>query len=118
MDRDVLVSIIVDDDDVAGREVAGTRPKWVIGPTGSRMSIDDLPPPDTVRWVSRRKAEVVAAVRQGLLTLEEAVSRYNLSREEYQSWERLIDTHGMPGLRTTRLQHYRDPEAMDAFGGG
>lgn len=118
MDRDVLVSIIVDDDDVAGHEVAGTRPKWVIGPTGSRMSIDDLPPPDTVRWVSRRKAEVVAAVRQGLLTLEEAVSRYNLSREEYQSWERLIDTHGMPGLRTTRLQHYRDPEAMDAFGGG
>ena len=34
-----------------------------------------LPPPGTKRWVIRRKAEVVAAVRGGLLSLEEACSR-------------------------------------------
>ncbi len=71
------------------------------------MSIDDLPPPDTERWVIRRKAEVVAAVRAGLITLEEACERYRLSVEEFLSWQRLIDKHGMRGLRTTRLQQYR-----------
>ncbi len=69
--------------------------------------IDDLPPPDTKRWVVRRKAAVVAAVRQGVITLEEACERYNLSVEEFLSWQRLIDKHGMAGLRVTRLQEYR-----------
>ncbi|MDJ0607963.1 MAG: DUF1153 domain-containing protein [Kiloniellales bacterium] len=83
------------------------RPNTVIGPAGKPLSIDDLPPPNTERWVIRRKAEVVAAVRAGLITLEEACERYRLSVEEFLSWQRLIDRHGMRGLRTTRLQQYR-----------
>lgn len=83
------------------------RPSNVIGPAGKPLSIDDLPPPETERWVIRRKAEVVAAVRAGLITLEEACERYRLSVEEFLSWQRLIDKHGMRGLRTTRLQQYR-----------
>ena len=79
----------------------------VIGPAGKPLSLDDLPPPSTKRWVIRRKAEVVTAVRAGLLTLEEACQRYNLSVEEFLSWQSLIDKHGMRGLRTTRLQQYR-----------
>jgi hypothetical protein len=79
----------------------------VVGPAGKPLSVDDLPPPDTERWVIRRKAEVVAAVRAGLITLEEACERYRLSVEEFLSWQRLIDKHGMRGLRTTRLQQYR-----------
>jgi len=71
------------------------------------MTIDDLPPPDTKRWVVRRKAEVVAGVRSGLISLEEACRRYSLSVEEFLSWQRLIDSHGMRGLRTTRVQQYR-----------
>jgi hypothetical protein len=70
-------------------------------------SIDDLPPPDTKRWVIRRKAEVVAAVRSGLISLDEACRRYTLSIEEFLTWQRLIDSHGMAGLRVTRLQDYR-----------
>ena len=42
------------------------RVKYVIGPDGSPLTIADLPPPNTRRWVIRRKAEVVAAVRGGL----------------------------------------------------
>jgi len=83
------------------------RPNNVIGPAGKPLSVDDLPPPDTERWVIRRKAEVVAAVRAGLISLEEACERYRLSVEEFLSWQRLIDRHGMRGLRTTRLQQYR-----------
>jgi hypothetical protein len=71
------------------------------------MTIDDLPPPNTKRWVVRRKAEVVAGVRNGLISLEEACNRYSLSVEEFLSWQRLIEDHGMRGLRTTRLQQYR-----------
>ena len=84
------------------------RPSEVIGPLGFPLSIDDLPAPDTRRWVSRRKAEVVAAVEGGLLTTEEACERYNLTIEELVSWERAMDRHGMHGLRVTKVQEYRD----------
>lgn len=83
------------------------RVKYVIGPDGSPLTINDLPPPSTRRWVIRRKAEVVAAVRGGLLSLEEACSRYRLTVEEYLSWQASIDEHGLAGLRTTRIQQYR-----------
>ena len=71
------------------------------------MTEADLPPPETKRWVMRRKAEVVAGVRCGLISLEEACRRYTLSVEEFLSWQRLIDSHGVHGLRATRLQDYR-----------
>ena len=69
--------------------------------------VAELPPPNTKRWVIRRKAEVVAAVRSGALSLEDACNRYKLSLEEFLSWQRLIDSHGLAGLRVTRLQDYR-----------
>ena len=83
------------------------RVKYVIGPDGSPRTIADLPPTNTRRWVIRRKAEVVAAVRGGLLSLEEACQRYTLTTEEFLSWQQSIDQHGLAGLRTTRIQHYR-----------
>ena len=83
------------------------RVKYVIGPDGSPLTIADLPPRNTKRWVIRRKAEVVAAVRGGLLSLEEACARYTLTVEEFLSWQQSIDAHGLAGLRTTRIQQYR-----------
>jgi Protein of unknown function (DUF1153) len=82
------------------------RRKHIIGPDGRRFTIADPPSPDTTHWVIRRKAEVVAAVRGGLLSLEEACSRYALNLEEFRSWERSIDRFGLKGLRTTRTQYY------------
>lgn len=70
--------------------------------------MSDLPPPETERWVARRKAQVVGAVREGRLTLDAACERYRLSPEEFLAWERMIDRHGLPGLRVTRLQRYRN----------
>ncbi len=83
------------------------REHVVIGPEGTPLTLADLPKPDTVRWVIRRKAEVVAAVRGGLLTLDAACERYGLSGEEFLSWQRSIESHGIAGLRTTRVQQYR-----------
>jgi hypothetical protein len=67
----------------------------------------ELPPPQTKRWVPRRKAQVVAAVRGGALTLDEACHRYELTVEEFLSWQRAIDKFGLPGLRATHAQDYR-----------
>jgi hypothetical protein len=89
------------------------RANVVVGPDGRPLTIDDLPPSHTKRWVVRRKAEVVAAVRCGLISLEEACARYTLSVEEFLSWQRLIDRHGLAGLRTTRFQEYRVPTAAE-----
>jgi hypothetical protein len=69
----------------------------------------DLPVPEATRWVIRRKAEVVAAVRGGLLSLEEACSRYTLSVEEILAWKYSLDQYGLAGLRTTRIQQYPRP---------
>ncbi len=76
-----------------------------------------LPAPDTKRWVARRKAVIVEAVRSGAIDLTEVCRRYNLSIEEFLTWERAIEKYGVPGLRVTRLQIYRDTDA-DAPGGG
>ena len=78
------------------------------------VRIEDLPPPGIKRWVIRRKAEVVAAVRAGVISIDEACQRYTLSVEEFLSWQRSIDRHGLRGLRTTRLQDYRAAEQTPA----
>src|SRR3546814_14600001 len=79
----------------------------VIGPLGEPLTLDSLPPRDTTRWVVRRKAEAVAAVSGGLLSVDEACERYGLTLEEFASWQRAVDRSGMPGLRVTRVQHSR-----------
>ncbi len=80
---------------------------YVIGPDGSPLTIADLPSPDIKRWVARRKAEVVAAVCGGLLSIGEACKRYNLTLDEFLAWHRQIGRHGIPGLRATKIQKYR-----------
>jgi hypothetical protein len=79
----------------------------VDGRPSPEPDLSDLPPPDTVRWVARRKAQVVEAVRAGRLTLDAACARYCLSPEEFLAWERTITRHGVAGLRVTRLKSYR-----------
>ena len=85
-----------------------SRARYVIGPDGHVLTLADLPPTNTKRWVTRRKAELVAAVRGGLLSLQEACDRYALTIDEFLSWQTTLDRHGLPGLRATRLQDYRE----------
>ena len=79
----------------------------VRGPDGRPITLEDLPKPGITRWVTRRKAEVVAAVSGGLLSQEDALRRYDLTEEEFAGWRVLYSKHGRKGLRTTRLQQYR-----------
>jgi hypothetical protein len=73
-------------------------------PLDAPITLDSLPPPDTERWVARRKAQVVAAVQAGLLSLDEALFRYKLSLEEFAGWQRGLYRHGLRGLQITHLQ--------------
>ena len=75
----------------------------VIGPYGSPLTLADLPSPCTKRWVMRRKAEIVAAVRGGLLSMNDACDRYALSVDEYCAWDRAFERFGLSGLRASRV---------------
>ena len=79
-----------------------SRVKYVIGPDGTALTRSDLPDTDTARWAIRSQAAVVAAVRGGLLTLEDACDRYRLTVDEFLSWQQSIERHGLSGLRTTK----------------
>lgn len=92
----------------SGARADGDRPLSVPGPLGQPITLESLPPANTRRWVVRRKAEVIAAIRGGLLTAAEACARYRLSPEELELWQDSLDRAGVPGLRVTRIQLYRD----------
>src|SRR5215208_5140389 len=83
-------------------ESARLKVDHVMGPQGP-LTVADLPTPDTKRWTIRRKAEVVAAVRGGLMSLEEACRRYALNQQEFQSWQCCIDYYGLKGLQATHI---------------
>ncbi|MEL7447079.1 MAG: DUF1153 domain-containing protein [Pseudomonadota bacterium] len=62
-----------------------------------------LPRSHRVHWSKSRKADVVRAVRDQVISFEEARERYLLSRSEFEQWER--ESGGVP---------YRTPVLEDA----
>ncbi|MEX3015115.1 CtrA inhibitor SciP [Gymnodinialimonas hymeniacidonis] len=88
------------------RKIQG--PHAVTLPDGSTMTRSDLPSAKTTRWVASRKAAVVHAVDHGLMTSEEAIRTYSLSKEELESWRMAVSKHGEKALKTTALQKFRE----------
>ena len=84
-------------------------PRSVTLPDGTMMTRADLPPRDTRRWVASRKAAVVRAVAAGLMSRESALETYELSEDEFKSWETAVENYGEAALRATALQQYRQP---------
>jgi len=104
----------MDDDNELTNMIAGGAFSQEDATVEVSAPLHELPSPDTRRWVVRRKAVVVQAVRSGTITLQEACRRYNLSVEEFLAWQRAIERYGIPGLRVTRLQIYRDTDEARA----
>ena len=75
------------DDLVRSGRAAKVQP-FFIGLDGKRITLADLPPRNLRHFLPRHKAMVVAAVRHGLITLDYACKRYELSTDEYLSWYR------------------------------
>ena len=66
-----------------------------------------LPSCDTKRWVASRKAAVVIAVREGVISRGKACDWYQLSSEELASWEVAFKGLAPPGFaRGTVSQRY------------
>lgn len=85
-------------------------PAAITLPDGHILSRSDLPSPNTKRWVASRKAAIVQAVRYGLLSEEDALSVYALSREELSSWQAAIHNFGEKALKATKLQEFRQQD--------
>jgi hypothetical protein len=71
--------------------------------------VPELPLPGQ-RWTVRRKAAVVVALRGGWVPVEDVSRLYDLSADEIVAWERDLDRYGVHGLRSTRLQIYRNTD--------
>ncbi len=71
-------------------------------------NLSELPRPDTRRWDSRRKAQVVEAVRAGVLSIEQATHIYDMSIEEFLSWQQLYERFGASGLTVKHAKKYRN----------
>ncbi|WP_380052193.1 DUF1153 domain-containing protein [Falsihalocynthiibacter sp. SS001] len=82
-------------------------PRAVTLPDGTVLTRADLPPADTKRWVASRKAAVVRGVAYGLIPQKEALERYGISEEEFESWCAAVEKHGEQALKSTALQKYR-----------
>jgi Protein of unknown function (DUF1153) len=67
----------------------------------------NLPAPKDQRWVARRKAEVLEAIRNGGLSNEDACALYNLTSDELLSWQVAYNRHGLEGLKAMKVQAYR-----------
>jgi transposase-like protein len=85
---------------------------YVIGPNGDVLTEADLPPRNTARWVPRRKAEIIAAINGGLLTLTDACARYRISHEEFHDWVRAYEKSGLSGLRARRKRERLEIEPL------
>jgi len=84
-------------------------PRTVTLPDGTVMTMADLPPAGTRRWVASRKASVVRGVMYGLISKDSALSRYQLSEDEFNEWLAMVSEHGEQALKTTHLKKYRQP---------
>lgn len=83
-------------------------PRTVTLPDGRILTLADLPPEQT-RWVASRKEAVVNAVVYCLITRDEALRRYGLSEEEFDSWAKAMQAHGAAALKITAIQRFRQP---------
>src|SRR3954449_1699898 len=78
-----------------------------LGSNGEVLTADTLPSPRLKRWVAGRKAEALAVVDCGLLSVDEACGRYGISLDEFLSWKRAVGRAGLRGLSVKRVQDHR-----------
>src|SRR5215472_4556493 len=78
---------------------------------GSRLTLTDLPQPGSMYWTDRQKADVVVAVRSGLITFEQASEWYMLSAEEFIGWLKLDNPDR--GRKFAAVDDNKTPKLLD-----
>jgi transposase-like protein len=69
---------------------------------------------ETFKWTASRKAVVVEAVHDGKLSGADVEKRFGVSAEEFGSWSRSLENHGVAGLRSSRVQIY-EPQRRKGY---
>ena len=72
-----------------------------------------LPTDNDLQRLKRRKIRVVAAVRGGMLSLHQALERFNLTLGEFYEWERDVGkdvAHRRQQLRRSKAAHKKTAE--------
>ena len=77
----------------------GRSRRAAVGPINLQTFLQS---PSPTRWVPRRKAALVLAVRAGLVSLSDACERYEISGAEFATWEAIFDVEGLAGLHLKR----------------
>ena len=62
------------------------------------------------RWTAQRKAAVIEAIRNKVISIWDACERYDLSAAEILEWERDLNRFGFPGLRATKILYRKAPK--------
>jgi hypothetical protein len=88
-------------------EVSYADAASITEPNGDAITLDSLPGSNTTRWVTSRKSQLIAAIHDGILTIEEASSRYRLTLDELTEWQTAFERHGPKGLKATLVQQFR-----------
>jgi hypothetical protein len=94
-------------------DISEKRNAYVVGPDGLVLTPSNLPQTGRIRWAARRKAELIAAVSGGLLTMQQACQRYAISTEEFVVWERRYMRCGLKGLRVSVKNDDKMPAARN-----
>lgn len=61
-----------------------------------------------MKWVASRKARLIRAIEDGETTDMDAYIMYGITGPELAEWRRLYETHGLKGLRSTKINKYRE----------
>lgn len=72
-----------------------------VGPCGNLITPMSLPKSTAVRWTPRRKAELVIAIKKGLIPFTNALSQYYVSEEEFHDWATRYENGGLEALMRT-----------------
>lgn len=84
-----------------------------VGPDGTILSAATLPRSANIKWVKRRKAEVVIAVDRGIISLQEACRRYAMSEEEFFSWKLEHERGGIGASKRPAQKVARPPRVAE-----
>lgn len=68
------------------------------------------------RWTVDRKADLILAVRDGRVSLEEAMALHALSPEEFAQWESDFDRGGKNWMKVSR-QDIRERRVRERLAG-
>lgn len=85
-------------------QISPKKPVAIKLKDGTIISLSDLPPTSTKRWVASAKESVIRVYMAGLATRDDLILKYALSSEEFDIWLNRYLDGGKQALKVTKIQ--------------